>query len=207
MNFDSYNDCGVEMAVSLVNTAARQAGELLSDARALRALLDRQRVSSVGRIDHEVLAEVHSLRARLRAVFDADSDGEAVARVNALLAEAGALPQLSAHDGEPWHLHYSPPGAPLATRLAAECAMGLAGVLRSGGFDRMSTCADETCGDVFVDASRNRSRRYCDPDTCGNRANVAAHRARRRAERSEASPASEPAHAPVPSGAPLAAAR
>lgn len=187
MNFDSYDDCGVEMAVSLVNTTARQDGELLPDARALRALLERLRVSSVGRIDDAVLAEVRTLRARLRAVFDATSDRDAAARVNALLAEAGALPQLSAHDGEPWHLHFSPPGAPLATRLAAESAMGLAGVLRSGGFDRMSTCADETCGDVFVDASRNRSRRYCDPDTCGNRANVAAHRARRRAERSDSS--------------------
>lgn len=189
MNFDSYNDCGVEMAVTLVNTDARQAGELLPDGRALRALLDRLRVSSIGRIDDTVMAEVRELRARLRAVFDAPSDREAALRVNALLAGSGALPQLTAHDGEPWHLHFSPPGAPLATRLAAESAMGLAGVLRSGGFERMSTCADETCGDVFVDASRNRSRRYCDPDTCGNRANVAAHRARRRAERSEAVPA------------------
>jgi len=185
MNFDSYSDCGVEMAVSLVNTVARQDGELLPDARALRALLERLRVSAIGRIDDSVLIEVRTLRARLRAVFDSASDREAAARVNALLAEAGALPQLTAHDGEEWHLHYSPPGAPLATRLAAESAMGLAGVLRSGGFDRMSVCADETCGDVFVDASRNHSRRYCDPDTCGNRANVAAHRARRRAERSE----------------------
>jgi predicted RNA-binding Zn ribbon-like protein len=43
----------------------------------------------------------------------------------------------------------------------------------------MNTCADESCGDVFVDASRNRSRRYCS-DTCANRLNVAAHRRRRR---------------------------
>ncbi len=185
MNFDSYTDCGVEMAVALVNTNSRTSGELLRDERALRTLLARLRVSAIGRIDEGVLAEVRAVRTRLRAVFDATDDHEAAQLVNTLLAEAGALPQLSAHDGEPWHLHYTPPGAPLATRLAAECAMGLAGVLRSGGFTRMSTCADETCGDVFVDASRNRSRRYCDPDTCGNRANVAAHRARRRAERME----------------------
>jgi predicted RNA-binding Zn ribbon-like protein len=33
---------------------------------------------------------------------------------------------------------------------------------------------------VFVDLSRNRSRRYCDSRTCGNRLHVAAYRARQR---------------------------
>ena len=40
-------------------------------------------------------------------------------------------------------------------------------------------CASPTCRDVFVDLSRNRSRRYCDSRTCGNRLHVAAYRARR----------------------------
>jgi predicted RNA-binding Zn ribbon-like protein len=181
MNFDSYNDCGVALSVALVNTDARSSGELLPDVEALHALLTRLEVSAVGPLDDRVLADVRLLRGRLRAIFEAPSDVEAARRINALLVESAALPQLTNHDGDPWHLHYTPPGCPLPERLAAEAAMGLAGVLRAGGFERMRTCADPTCGDVFVDASRNRSRRYCDPDTCGNRANVAAHRARRRA--------------------------
>ncbi|MEO7071362.1 MAG: CGNR zinc finger domain-containing protein, partial [Nostocoides sp.] len=36
----------------------------------------------------------------------------------------------------------------------------------------------EDCDDVFVDLSRNRSKRFCDA-ICGNRENVAAYRARR----------------------------
>jgi len=43
------------------------------------------------------------------------------------------------------------------------------------------TCASPTCQEVFVDLSRNRSRRYCDSRTCGNRLHVAAYRARRSA--------------------------
>jgi predicted RNA-binding Zn ribbon-like protein len=65
--------------------------------------------------------------------------------------------------------------------IAAESAMGLATVVRDGGLERLSVCAANGCSRVFVDTSRNRSRRYCDPGTCGNRTNVAAYRARQRA--------------------------
>jgi predicted RNA-binding Zn ribbon-like protein len=47
------------------------------------------------------------------------------------------------------------------------------------GADRFGTCADPRCGGVFIDTSRNRSRRYCS-DRCASRANVAAHRERQR---------------------------
>ena len=56
-------------------------------------------------------------------------------------------------------------------------------VIGDGGFDRLRLCARDDCDDVFVDASRNRSRRFCDPATCGNRAHVAAYRARQRSAR------------------------
>ena len=43
---------------------------------------------------------------------------------------------------------------------------------------RLRVCAADDCEDVVVDLSKNRSKRYCD-GTCGNRANVAAYRARK----------------------------
>ncbi|MGH9036560.1 MAG: CGNR zinc finger domain-containing protein, partial [Acidimicrobiia bacterium] len=58
--------------------------------------------------------------------------------------------------------------------------MGLAIVIRDQGLDRLRVCSAIGCSRVFVDTSRNRSRRYCDPSTCGNRTNVAAYRARQR---------------------------
>ena len=178
MNFDSYTDCAVSLAEDLVNSEGSQ--DELPTVAALRAFLEAHEISSPGRLDGAVLEDVKALPPRLRAVWEAPSATEAAGMVNALLAESQALPQLTDHDGEAWHLHFSPPGAPLAVRLQAEAAMGLAAVLRGGGYERLRRCADDGCGDVFVDASRNRSRRYCDPDTCGNRANVAAYRARRR---------------------------
>ena len=41
---------------------------------------------------------------------------------------------------------------------------------------RLKCC--DGCGRLFVDASRNRSRRWCDMQGCGNRAKVARHRQR-----------------------------
>jgi predicted RNA-binding Zn ribbon-like protein len=42
-------------------------------------------------------------------------------------------------------------------------------------------CASETCAWLFVDKSRNRSRRWCDMKVCGNRDKVRRHYRRARA--------------------------
>ena len=127
--------------------------------------------------DAAELEAVRALRPRLRELWAVDTEG-AVELVNALLAEADALPQLVRHDGWSWHLHATPPEAPLATRMAVEAAMAMVDVLRADELERLRTCAADDCEDVVVDLSKNRSKRYCDGG-CGNRANVAAYRARR----------------------------
>jgi predicted RNA-binding Zn ribbon-like protein len=175
LNFDHYTDREVALAADLVNTE-------LADLAALQDFVAGKGVSAPGRLTARTLAEVRRLQPRLRFVFESDDEKSVAATLNALLAEGPALPQLSNHDDEPWHLHVAPQGAPLAARLAAESAMGLAVVLRDEGITRFKRCEHDECSDVFVDTSRNRSRRYCNPRGCGNRANVAAYRARRRAE-------------------------
>jgi predicted RNA-binding Zn ribbon-like protein len=124
------------------------------------------------------LAQVRALRPRLARLWTL-GEQQAVAEVNALLAEHGALPQLVDHDGWGWHLHAAPDDAPLATRMAVEAAMALVDLIRAGQLPRLRTCESVTCDNVIVDLSKNRSRRYCDAG-CGNRANVAAYRARKR---------------------------
>ncbi len=124
------------------------------------------------------LDQVRALRLRLAALWTLDQD-QAVAEVNAMLAEHRALPQLVRHDGWDWHLHAIPADAPLAARIAVEAAMAMVDVIRAGELHRLRTCESATCDNVVVDLSKNRSRRYCDAG-CGNRANVAAYRARRR---------------------------
>ncbi len=125
------------------------------------------------------LAAVQRLRPRLRQFWGSDPE-DTVGIVNALLAQTHALPQLVRHDDWDWHLHATPPDAPLADRMAVEAAMAMVDVIRMGELDRLRTCEADDCDDVLVDLSRNRSRRFCEGG-CGNRANVAAYRARRAA--------------------------
>jgi predicted RNA-binding Zn ribbon-like protein len=123
------------------------------------------------------LEAVQALRPRLRQIWYEDVDG-AVEIVNRLLREAQALPQLAKHDGWDYHLHATSSEAPLADRMVVEAAMAFVDVIRTGELDRLQVCAADDCDDVLVDLSKNRSRRFCDKG-CGNRANVAAYRARR----------------------------
>jgi predicted RNA-binding Zn ribbon-like protein len=57
--------------------------------------------------------------------------------------------------------------------------MGLSVALIEGGWQRFGTCSSTSCDDVFVDTSKNRSRRHCS-DTCTTRESVAAYRARQK---------------------------
>ena len=43
-------------------------------------------------------------------------------------------------------------------------------ILVSDELKKVKTCADSTCGWLFMDVSRNQSRRWCDMKDCGNRA-------------------------------------
>ena len=118
----------------------------------------------------------------LRAVFDAAAAGrqpEMVERLNALLARHRLSPSISGHDASDWHLHVAPGDGPLADDYAAGAAMGLTMAFLDLGPGRFGRCAADGCSGVFIDTSRNTSRRYCS-DRCATRENVAALRSRRR---------------------------
>ncbi|MBZ4323992.1 CGNR zinc finger domain-containing protein [Streptomyces huiliensis] len=152
----------------------------LPDVAALRAFVERHDISGVGQLDEGDLRAVRELRARFARVFDTEATAEAAELLNALVAEAGTTPRLTDHDGYDWHVHYFAPGASLAEHLAADGGMALTFLLVAGERERLRRCGAPGCGRAFVDLSRNRSRRYCDGRTCGNRLHVAAYRARRR---------------------------
>jgi predicted RNA-binding Zn ribbon-like protein len=164
-------------AAALVNTAGDEDG--LATAADLDAFLDTWSWTGTRRADRAELEAVRALRPRLRRLWELDEDGVAQ-EVNAMLREARALPQLVTHGDWGYHLHATTPDAPLADRMAVEAAMALVDVVRLGELDRLRTCGAQDCGDVLVDLSKNRSRRYCST-SCANRVNVAAFRARRRA--------------------------
>jgi predicted RNA-binding Zn ribbon-like protein len=129
--------------------------------------------------DRAELDAVRDIRPALYELLTADRDA-AVALVNAMLAEAPAVPQLVRHDVWDWHLHAVEPERDLPTRIVVETAMAMIDVIRSDEMSRLGVCADDTCRGVVLDLSRNRSRRFCST-ACGNRNAVAAYRARRAA--------------------------
>jgi predicted RNA-binding Zn ribbon-like protein len=163
-------------AVALVNSA--EDPDTLTTRDELAAFLDTHEFTGTRLGDEAELAAVRDLRPRLRAMLTSDRD-EAAGLVNRLLVEEHALPQLVRHGEHDWHIHAVAPDAPLATRMAVEAAMAMIDVIRADEMSRLDVCADADCEGLVVDLSRNRSRRFCST-TCGNRAAVAAYRARRR---------------------------
>lgn len=177
MVFAHDTELALTAAAALVNTAGDDEG--LPDVSALDAFFGAY--GWTGRHEHSEteLRSVRALRPRLRRIWQEDEDG-VVEIVNRLLRESHALPQLIRHDEEPYHLHASSRDAPLATRMAVEAAMAFVDVVRSGELSRLRVCDYPGCGNVMIDLSKNRSKRFCDAG-CGNRAAVTAYRARKAA--------------------------
>ena len=58
-----------------------------------------------------------------------------------------------------------------------------ADVLHSGEIARVGRCGGRNCDWLFLDTSRNHSRRWCDMRGCGNRAKARRHYERKKAHR------------------------
>lgn len=166
---------------ALVNSGPQAAGsEQLTTVDDIRQFITTWTVTEVEPPTAVDLEALHELRKRFRPVYVAPTPEEKLAIVNALLASAPISPRLVRHDTLGTHIHYFPPQASLADHLNADCAMALAALLAGGDGDRLRLCQADDCARVLVDFSRNKSRRYCDSQKCGNRQNAAAYRARLR---------------------------
>lgn len=119
----------------------------------------------------------------LRPVFGAAGDvPAAAARLNALLARHGAVPNLH---GDPPVLAFHRPDATLVDAWAADMGAALAIVIGVGQAARLGACHADRCAHVYLDTTRNASRRFCDL-SCQNRAKASAYRARRAARTQDA---------------------
>lgn len=173
--------CALDAVVDLVNSAPEVGvSEGLPDVVALRGFVRQHNISDVRQLSEDDVVAVRALRSRFTDVFAAPDESSAAALINELVAAAGTTPQLTDHDDFGWHVHYFAPGASIADHLAADGGMALAFFVVAGECERLRRCEAPDCRHAFVDLSRNRSRRYCDSRTCGNRLHVAAYRARRK---------------------------
>jgi predicted RNA-binding Zn ribbon-like protein len=160
VDLDSY----AELAVRLVNTAGGggEGGDRLASLDGLRDLVaDRQHLNAgATRNDLEAL---RMLRDEFRDFFEAcaGGDGETAAQLlNTLLIQHPVHPQLSGHDGQQWHVHYTESGS-VADRYAAGAVMGLAVVLSDLGLGRFGLCHSAGCHGVFIDYGPAPDRAFC----------------------------------------------
>lgn len=153
----------------------------LADVEMLRAhLASRPRLQQ--RASDRDCMLLRRFQRELRPVFEAGGDedaGAVVAVLNELMARHPITPRISDHSGD-LHLHVTTT-AGVADLLIGESLLGLASLVCELGPNRLGVCESTPCTNAYVDVSPNQSRRYCS-DRCASRVNVAAYRARRRAE-------------------------
>lgn len=128
-------------------------------------------------------ARIARLREHLYAVVDAFLAGDA----------APADDLAAVRDATASALRHATPTATPPVRFTIQVAepadllhaLALAAhdLLTGDDVGRLRRCEDDACGWVFVDASRNRSRRWCSSADCGNRDRARRFQERRRAAR------------------------
>ena len=125
---------------------------------------------------------LEALRALLRELAETASSGcllseGQLAAINAVIGRSAVRAQLELAEDGRYLVDFTPVGGSWIDRVERELAGSFSSMLRRSHPTRIRVCADESCGNVFYDASRSRTRHWCDSRTCGNRARVRRHRA------------------------------
>jgi predicted RNA-binding Zn ribbon-like protein len=123
------------------------------------------------------LDRARQLRAALRALAQANHDGEADPAATSQLNEL--VPDVALD------LRFTPDGE-LELGSAADGVTGVLGALVAATaaavvddtWRRMKLCGNDRCGWAFYDGSRNRSARWCSMAVCGNRMKASTFRSR-----------------------------
>jgi hypothetical protein len=184
VELDSYIDAGAIAAVSLVNGLTPG----FAKGRPLRLLKPEQAIRETLAIDPPSLSALRPrdipgfqlLAKDLREVFESleHNNVDAAARkINKLLVSHPATPHL-AKEGGVWRLHHHSADAAVLPMWASICAEGLARLIGAQAAHRIGICGAPNCDRVFVDTSKNATRKFCST-ACQNRTKTAAHRARR----------------------------
>jgi len=191
VKLDSYRDAGLLVSEALVNELdSGDEREVPAPVRETAAALSRILAidpPSVAQLTQAHVPAFVALAQRIRSVFrdlhNRDVDAAATT-LNEMLAAHPAHPHLAKERGV-WRLHHHPHDAPLVPMWTAICAAALAEMIGAGAAQRLGTCERADCDRIYVDVSKNASRRFCSL-TCQNRVKVATFRertSRRRAAR------------------------
>ena len=138
----------------------------------------------------DTLTRAVALREAIHRVFSAaitgkPQDGGALSVLNHELSGALSRLRVAPTAGEAyvwaWDRGGEDGGGPPLKRPLWPVARSAAELLTSPKLSRVKVCSGEGCGWMFMDESRNASRRWCDSRSCGNRERVREYLARKRA--------------------------
>jgi predicted RNA-binding Zn ribbon-like protein len=191
-----YSDVGGWLCLDFVNTGSKyhshspgvdyieSYNDLVVWARQANLISAEQEAALIKKAEREprkataVLGRARSMRDAMHWVFSAASTGESVRKqaldaLNAEVSNALAHGRLTATaEGFEWHW---PGFADELESLLWPVAKSAADLLTSERLARVRECAGDTCGWLFIDASKNHSRRWCDMRDCGNVAKAKRH--------------------------------
>jgi len=139
----------------------------LQPAAAAATLVDARRVRAAMR----VLAERGFISERVR--------DDAVIEINRVLGRSAGTRRIERHPEGGFTRSFVPTGDAFAG-LMIPIVESAGDSLALEELARVRRCADARCYRVFMDATKNGLRRWCDMGTCGNRAKAARHRAKTR---------------------------
>lgn len=127
------------------------------------------------------------LREAIYQIVDGHLEGREADKDDLTLlndALSGSLSHLRIKPSPPGFAWAWPVNADDLDQLLWPVVRSAAELLVSDDLDRLGQCADDRgCGYLFIDTSRNRSRRWCSMESCGNRAKVRRHYQQQRKKR------------------------
>ncbi len=166
------------VATDLVNTAPEvwHGEDKLPDLPSLAAFAEQH--SILVNIRPSDLRAVHRLRVAVRDLIDQPIQDRLINGATALTSTAAQITLLASAGNARWAVSLKPT-ATTSDALSVVCGIGILGVVRTLGTERFRACDAPTCRGAFIDTTRPGRRRYCMPNLCGNRVNVAKHRSRR----------------------------
>ena len=155
-----------------------EAAGALTESQALRL---RASATEAPQAAQQLFERAIAFREALARVLLARTEGRAPANedlrlIDAEYARTAPFARLSAtDDGFAWTLDSSAAELDAALRPLVESAVSL---LTSERLARLRRCGNSTCYWLFLDETKNCSRRWCEMASCGNLMKVRRHRAR-----------------------------
>jgi predicted RNA-binding Zn ribbon-like protein len=153
-------------------------------------IIDRGRKEAILRalaadpgVGSDLLGRVRALRSKVHSLFSALAAGQEAPAIdlefiNLRMREASVHARIEQEPRGFIRVWSAAPGDP--DQLLWPLVDAAVDLLTSADLARLRQCAGNNCTWMFLDGSKNRSRRWCSMDVCGNRAKSQRHYARLR---------------------------